>query len=99
MQGIALILTVLQIVRLPNIKVCCCFQTNHKDFDDPGLFHGPTFCYLHDTVYNVDYPLYAQVSTVLLSCAFLYDVFWVFISPKFFHESVMIVVRSLIFPL
>ncbi|KAG0589468.1 hypothetical protein KC19_1G022400 [Ceratodon purpureus] len=50
--GIALILTVLQIVRLPNIKV----------------------------------------STVLLSCAFLYDVFWVFISPTFFHESVMIVV-------
>ncbi|KAG6548658.1 hypothetical protein Mapa_009812 [Marchantia paleacea] len=50
--GISLILTVLQIVRLPNIKV----------------------------------------STVLLSCAFLYDIFWVFISPVFFHESVMIVV-------
>jgi signal peptide peptidase-like protein 2B len=50
--GIALILTVLQIVRLPNIKV----------------------------------------STILLSCAFFYDVFWVFISPAFFHESVMIVV-------
>lgn len=50
--GIALILTVLQIVRLPNIKV----------------------------------------STVLLCCAFFYDVFWVFISPSFFHESVMIVV-------
>lgn len=52
MQGVALILTVLQIVHLPNIKV----------------------------------------STILLSCAFLYDVFWVFISPKIFHESVMIVV-------
>ncbi|KAL3701997.1 hypothetical protein R1sor_020019 [Riccia sorocarpa] len=50
--GIALILTVLQIVRLPNIKV----------------------------------------STVLLSCAFFYDIFWVFISPYFFNESVMIVV-------
>lgn len=50
--GVALILTVLQIVHLPNIKV----------------------------------------STILLSCAFLYDVFWVFISPKIFHESVMIVV-------
>ncbi|BBM98110.1 signal peptide peptidase-like 2B [Marchantia polymorpha subsp. ruderalis] len=50
--GISLILTVLQIVRLPDIKV----------------------------------------STVLLSCAFLYDIFWVFISPVFFHESVMIVV-------
>lgn len=50
--GIALIITVLQIVRLPNIKV----------------------------------------STVLLTCAFLYDIFWVFISPKVFNESVMIVV-------
>lgn len=33
-----------------------------------------------------------QVSTVLLSAAFVYDIFWVFISPLFFAESVMIVV-------
>ncbi|KAG9441301.1 hypothetical protein H6P81_017155 [Aristolochia fimbriata] len=50
--GIALIITVLQIVRVPNLKV----------------------------------------GTVLLSCAFLYDIFWVFVSKKWFHESVMIVV-------
>ncbi|GAB2232175.1 hypothetical protein Droror1_Dr00011202 [Drosera rotundifolia] len=50
--GIALILTVLQIVRVPNLKV----------------------------------------GTVLLSCAFLYDIFWVFVSKAWFHESVMIVV-------
>ncbi|XP_059444158.1 signal peptide peptidase-like 2 isoform X1 [Corylus avellana] len=50
--GIALIITVLQIVHVPNLKV----------------------------------------GTVLLSCAFLYDIFWVFVSKKFFHESVMIVV-------
>ncbi|XP_074263328.1 signal peptide peptidase-like 4 [Silene latifolia] len=50
--GIALILTVLQIVRVPNLKV----------------------------------------GTVLLSCAFLYDIFWVFVSKYLFHESVMIVV-------
>ncbi|GAB2224629.1 hypothetical protein Droror1_Dr00005392 [Drosera rotundifolia] len=50
--GIALIVTVLQIVRLPNLKV----------------------------------------ATVLLSCAFLYDIFWVFVSKYIFHESVMIVV-------
>ncbi|XP_059641825.1 signal peptide peptidase-like 2 [Cornus florida] len=50
--GIALIITVLQIVRVPNLKV----------------------------------------GTVLLSCAFLYDIFWVFVSTKLFHESVMIVV-------
>ncbi|KAI8569594.1 hypothetical protein RHMOL_Rhmol02G0290000 [Rhododendron molle] len=51
-QGITLILTVLQIVRIPNLKV----------------------------------------GTVLLSCAFLYDIFWVFASKYLFHESVMIVV-------
>eukprot|EP00262_Sarcandra_glabra_P021198 TRINITY_DN881_c0_g1_i1.p1 TRINITY_DN881_c0_g1~~TRINITY_DN881_c0_g1_i1.p1 ORF type:complete len:537 (-),score=77.67 TRINITY_DN881_c0_g1_i1:227-1837(-) len=50
--GIALIITVLQIVRVPNLKV----------------------------------------GTVLLSCAFLYDIFWVFVSKSLFHESVMIVV-------
>ncbi|XP_068315419.1 signal peptide peptidase-like 4 [Pyrus communis] len=50
--GIALIITVLQIVRVPNLKV----------------------------------------GTVLLCCAFLYDIFWVFVSKWWFHESVMIVV-------
>ncbi|EXB30879.1 Signal peptide peptidase-like 2B [Morus notabilis] len=51
-EGIALIITVLQIVRIPNLKV----------------------------------------GTVLLSCAFMYDIFWVFVSKWWFHESVMIVV-------
>ncbi|KAK1289550.1 Signal peptide peptidase-like 4 [Acorus calamus] len=50
--GIALIVTVLQIVRVTNLKV----------------------------------------GTVLLGCAFMYDIFWVFISKLWFHESVMIVV-------
>lgn len=50
--GIALIVTVIQIVRVPNLKV----------------------------------------GTVLLGCAFLYDIFWVFASKSLFHESVMIVV-------
>ncbi|KAJ7944937.1 Signal peptide peptidase-like [Quillaja saponaria] len=50
--GIALIITVLQIVHIPNLKV----------------------------------------GTVLLCCAFLYDIFWVFVSKRLFHESVMIVV-------
>lgn len=50
--GICLMITVLQIARLPNIKV----------------------------------------ATVLLSCAFVYDIFWVFISPLIFGESVMIAV-------
>ncbi|KAK8938288.1 Signal peptide peptidase-like 2 [Platanthera guangdongensis] len=50
--GICLMITVLQMARLPNIKV----------------------------------------ASALLSCAFIYDVFWVFISPLIFHESVMIAV-------
>ncbi|KAL3507174.1 hypothetical protein ACH5RR_032556 [Cinchona calisaya] len=33
-----------------------------------------------------------KVATVLLCCAFLYDIFWVFLSPYIFHDSVMIVV-------
>ncbi|KAB2634936.1 signal peptide peptidase-like 2 [Pyrus ussuriensis x Pyrus communis] len=60
--GIALIITVLQIVRIPNLK---------------KLMRGGFVNY---------------VGTVLLSCAFLYDIFWVFVSKKLFHESVMIVV-------
>ncbi|KAI8026317.1 Signal peptide peptidase-like 4 [Camellia lanceoleosa] len=51
-EGIALIITVLQIIRVPNLKV----------------------------------------GTVLLSCAFLYDIFWVFVSKLWFQESVMIVI-------
>ncbi|RLM57923.1 hypothetical protein C2845_PM18G06110 [Panicum miliaceum] len=50
--GICLIVTVLQMARLPNIRV----------------------------------------ASALLSAAFVYDIFWVFISPLIFHESVMIAV-------
>lgn len=50
--GICLMITVLQMARLPNIKV----------------------------------------AAVLLCCAFVYDIFWVFLSPLIFHESVMIAV-------
>ncbi|CAN4099511.1 unnamed protein product [Withania somnifera] len=48
--GMALIITVLQIIRVPNLKV----------------------------------------GTVLLTCAFVYDIFWVFVSKSLFHKSVMI---------
>ncbi|XVF84410.1 hypothetical protein PTKIN_Ptkin17bG0035000 [Pterospermum kingtungense] len=50
--GICLMITILQLARLPNIKV----------------------------------------ATVLLCCAFVYDIFWVFLSPLIFHQSVMIAV-------
>lgn len=50
--GVCLMITVLQMARLPNIKV----------------------------------------ASALLSAAFVYDIFWVFISPLIFHESVMIAV-------
>ena len=50
--GICLMITILQLARLPNIKV----------------------------------------ATVLLCCAFVYDIFWVFISPVIFQKSVMITV-------
>ncbi|KAG9143007.1 hypothetical protein Leryth_006265 [Lithospermum erythrorhizon] len=35
-----------------------------------------------------------KVATVLLCCAFLYDIFWVFLSPLIFQTSVMIAVAS-----
>ncbi|XP_047317199.1 signal peptide peptidase-like 2 [Impatiens glandulifera] len=52
--GICMMITVLQVARLPNIKV----------------------------------------ATVLLCCAFVYDIFWVFLSPLIFHDSVMIAVAK-----
>ncbi|XP_072966175.1 signal peptide peptidase-like 2 [Typha angustifolia] len=33
-----------------------------------------------------------KVASALLVCAFFYDIFWVFLSPLIFHESVMIAV-------
>uniref|UniRef100_A0ACD5ZIL6 Uncharacterized protein n=1 Tax=Avena sativa TaxID=4498 RepID=A0ACD5ZIL6_AVESA len=52
--GICLMITVLQMARLPNIRV----------------------------------------ASALLCAAFVYDIFWVFISPLLFHESVMIAVAT-----
>ena len=47
--------------------------------------------------YNSDqFLVYSQVATVLLIGAFFYDIFWVFISPFIFHESVMVAVRLFI---
>ncbi|CAL9202974.1 signal peptide peptidase-like 2 [Musa acuminata AAA Group] len=52
--GITLMITVLQVLELPNIKV----------------------------------------ASILLCCAFFYDIFWVFLSPLIFHQSVMIAVAT-----
>ncbi|KAF3610346.1 hypothetical protein DY000_02044114 [Brassica cretica] len=81
--GISLIITVLQIVRVPNLKVISISfldvswgnQTSHF-----GLFLQIV------RVPNL------KVGVVLLSCAFMYDIFWVFVSKWWFRESVMIVV-------
>ncbi|CAH9131505.1 unnamed protein product [Cuscuta epithymum] len=35
-----------------------------------------------------------KVATVLLCAAFMYDIFWVFLSPLIFHDSVMIAVAK-----
>lgn len=35
-----------------------------------------------------------QVATFLLCLAFLYDIFWVFLSPQVFGESVMVKVAT-----
>ena len=90
LQGIALIITVLQIVHVPNLKVLlpthCLLTDTKKDQNSPNLifFFLSVLFLLH----------FHQVGTVLLSCAFVYDIFWVFISKALFHESVMIVVGT-----
>jgi signal peptide peptidase-like protein 2B len=70
-------ITVLQVARLPNIKV-----------------HKLLFChaFLMLSLFLSDMSLVTQVATVLLCCAFVYDIFWVFLSPIIFHQSVMIAV-------
>lgn len=35
-----------------------------------------------------------KVATVLLGCAFFYDIFWVFVSKSIFQQSVMVAVAS-----
>uniref|UniRef100_A0A8R7UWJ6 Uncharacterized protein n=1 Tax=Triticum urartu TaxID=4572 RepID=A0A8R7UWJ6_TRIUA len=37
-----------------------------------------------------------RVASVLLGGAFVYDIFWVFISPLIFHESVMLAVSAIL---
>lgn len=39
--------------------------------------------------------IFNQVASALLISAFLYDIFWVFISPLIFKKSVMITVKNL----
>ena len=81
-----MVITVLQIVQLPNVKArfvtvkilsAVCNRCGIKQIV------SVTCCFLT-----------LQVSTVLLSCAFVYDIFWVFMSPTLFNESVMIVVST-----
>ncbi|XP_026418595.1 signal peptide peptidase-like 2 isoform X1 [Papaver somniferum] len=75
--GICLMITVLQMARLPNIKVPSVYFV---------LFLELTFLSYCFFVFT------NQVASVLLSCAFVYDIFWVFVSPLIFNESVMIAV-------
>ena len=88
-QGICLMITVLQMARLPNIKVLACLLAavwwflSSKNFSD-------LICTIK--ISNCIW----QVASALLSAAFVYDIFWVFISPLIFNESVMIAVSVLI---
>jgi len=74
-------------------------------FDDNSIADGPITKYQGNIwlkIFVTDntfflllswhFHFYVQVASALLSCAFVYDIFWVFISPLIFHESVMIAV-------
>ncbi|CAL5331648.1 unnamed protein product [Camellia sinensis] len=83
-EGIALIITVLQIIRVPNLK--------NMASSSRGLL--TLFPELNESTREITGAVarMQMVGTVLLSCAFLYDIFWVFVSKLWFQESVMIVV-------
>ncbi|XP_037458510.1 signal peptide peptidase-like 2 isoform X1 [Triticum dicoccoides] len=80
--GICLMITVLQMARLPNIRVLACLFA--VVLTVLRLLH----------VSEVSKAVSLQVASALLSAAFVYDIFWVFISPLIFHDSVMIAVAS-----
>lgn len=75
-------ITVLQMARLPNIRVLAC------------LFAVVLTVLRLLRVSEVSKAVSLQVASALLSAAFVYDIFWVFISPLVFHESVMIAVSA-----
>lgn len=70
-------ITVLQLAQLPNIKV-------------PQSLIMYVFIVIRHHV--LIFLITIQVATVLLCCAFCYDIFWVFVSPKIFGDSVMVAV-------
>ena len=75
-------ITVLQMARLPNIRVLSC------------VFAVVLTVLRLLRVSEVSKAVSLQVASALLSAAFVYDIFWVFISPLIFHESVMIAVSA-----
>ncbi|XP_031474619.1 signal peptide peptidase-like 2 isoform X1 [Nymphaea colorata] len=94
--GISLMITVLQTARLPNIKVelfqytfCSSFVACYNYFHTCRYIVCIHICYTYIFTYI---SCLFQVAAALLCCAFVYDIFWVFISPLLFHQSVMIAV-------
>ncbi|XP_062197227.1 signal peptide peptidase-like 2 isoform X1 [Phragmites australis] len=83
--GICLMITVLQMARLPNIRVLACLFEQFAD-----CYQVIILLILHAR--EISNTVFWQVASALLSAAFVYDIFWVFISPLIFHESVMIAV-------
>ncbi|KAI3887059.1 hypothetical protein MKW92_047992 [Papaver armeniacum] len=79
--GICLMISALQTTRLPNIKV-------------PSVY----FCFVSSTHISQLLLFFFfftnQVASILLSCAFVYDIFWVFVSPLIFNKSVMAAVAE-----
>lgn len=88
-QGICLMITVLQMARLPNIRVLACLFEQFAD-----CYQVIILLILHAP--EISNTAFWQVASALLSSAFVYDIFWVFISPLIFHESVMIAVSLLL---
>ncbi|CAN1732087.1 Signal peptide peptidase-like 5 [Linum perenne] len=65
-----------------------------KDSNGPNADLSPKGISLMITILQTARLPNIKVATVLLCCAFVYDIFWVFLSPIIFHQSVMIAVAK-----
>ncbi|KAJ4810078.1 signal peptide peptidase [Rhynchospora pubera] len=85
---------ILTLIVLPIcIIVAICWAVNQ---DSPNAYVGQNvmgICLLITVLQLAQLPN-VMVAAALLGCAFFYDIFWVFISPLFFKESVMITVAK-----
>ncbi|KAJ4954567.1 hypothetical protein NE237_011350 [Protea cynaroides] len=84
--------SILSIAILPFCVALAIFWAANQHASYAWIFQDALGICLMITVLQVARLPNIKVASVLLCCAFVYDIFWVFVSPYFFGESVMIAV-------